>query len=100
MYEYTFKRNEMAVGSASAVIMLMTIVAILVATGVPWFASGFEVNIGMASWGLLASTGADTIDLYPWQLVFPAAMLAITLFCFNFLGDGLRDALDPRIRKD
>jgi peptide/nickel transport system permease protein len=40
----------------------------------------------------------------PWlnfkQLVFPALMLAITLFCFNFLGDGLRDALDPRIRKD
>ena len=54
----------------------------------------------LSSWGLLASSGADTMSLYPWQLFFPALMLATTLFCFNFLGDGLRDALDPRIRKD
>jgi oligopeptide transport system permease protein len=40
------------------------------------------------------------MDLHPWQLFFPALMLAVTLFCFNFLGDGLRDALDPRIRKE
>ncbi len=40
------------------------------------------------------------MTLYPWLLVAPAVVLAITLFSFNFLGDGLRDALDPRIRKD
>lgn len=61
---------------------------------------GLGTQEPLSSWGLLASTGADTMDLYPWQLVFPAVMLAVTLICFNFLGDGLRDALDPRIRKD
>lgn len=61
---------------------------------------GLGTQEPLSSWGLLASTGADAMDLYPWQLVFPALMLALTLICFNFLGDGLRDALDPRIRKD
>jgi oligopeptide transport system permease protein len=61
---------------------------------------GLGTQEPLSSWGLLASTGAETMDLYPWQLVFPALMLAATLICFNFLGDGLRDALDPRIRKD
>jgi oligopeptide transport system permease protein len=61
---------------------------------------GLGTQEPLSSWGLLASSGADTMDLYPWQLVFPAVMLALTLLCFNFLGDGLRDALDPRIRKD
>ncbi|HVY45174.1 MAG TPA: ABC transporter permease subunit [Minicystis sp.] len=60
---------------------------------------GLGTQEPLSSWGLLASTGADVMDLYPWQLVFPAFFLALTLFCFNFLGDGLRDALDPRIRK-
>jgi oligopeptide transport system permease protein len=61
---------------------------------------GLGTQEPLSSWGLLASTGAETMDLYPWQLIFPALMLAVTLICFNFLGDGLRDALDPRIRKD
>lgn len=61
---------------------------------------GLGTQEPLSSWGLLASSGADTMDLYPWQLIFPALMLALTLFCFNFLGDGLRDALDPRIRKE
>jgi oligopeptide transport system permease protein len=61
---------------------------------------GLGTQEPLSSWGLLASTGADAMNLYPWQLAFPALMLATTLFCFNFLGDGLRDALDPRIRKD
>ena len=60
---------------------------------------GLGTQEPLSSWGLLASTGADSMDLYPWALIFPALMLAVTLFCFNFLGDGLRDALDPRIRK-
>lgn len=61
---------------------------------------GLGTQEPLSSWGLLASSGADTMDLYPWQLMFPALMLALTLISFNFLGDGLRDALDPRIRKD
>ncbi len=61
---------------------------------------GLGTQEPLASWGLLAATGAETMDLYPWALVFPALMLAITLFCFNHLGDGLRDALDPKTRKD
>ncbi|AUX22648.1 peptide ABC transporter permease [Sorangium cellulosum] len=61
---------------------------------------GLGTQEPLSSWGLLASTGADAMDLFPWQLIFPALMLALTLICFNFLGDGLRDALDPRIRKD
>ena len=61
---------------------------------------GLGTQEPLSSWGLLASSGAETMDLYPWQIVFPASMLAITLLCFNFLGDGLRDALDPRIRKE
>lgn len=61
---------------------------------------GLGTQEPLSSWGLLAANGADAMDLYPWTLIFPALMLAISLFCFNFLGDGLRDALDPRIRKD
>lgn len=61
---------------------------------------GLGTQEPLSSWGLLASTGAETMDLYPWQLLFPAAMLALTLLCFNFLGDGLRDALDPRGRRE
>jgi oligopeptide transport system permease protein len=60
---------------------------------------GLGTQEPLSSWGLLASAGADTMDLYPHQLIFPAVMLAVTLLCFNFLGDGLRDALDPRTRK-
>jgi len=61
---------------------------------------GLGTQEPLSSWGLLASNGADAMDYYPWQLFFPGLFLAVTLFCFNFLGDGLRDALDPRMRKD
>lgn len=60
---------------------------------------GLGTQEPLASWGLLAAAGAETMDLYPWTLFFPALMLAVTLFCLNFLGDGLRDALDPKVRK-
>ena len=61
---------------------------------------GLGTQEPLASWGLLAAGGAEQMDVFPWTLIFPALMLAITLFCFNFVGDGLRDALDPKIRKD
>jgi len=61
---------------------------------------GLGTEEPLSSWGQLVSNGVESLDLYPWLTIFPGLMLAITLFCFNFLGDGLRDALDPRIRKD
>jgi oligopeptide transport system permease protein len=61
---------------------------------------GLGTQEPLASWGLLAASGAEQMDVFPWTLIFPALMLAITLFCFNFVGDGLRDALDPKIRSD
>jgi oligopeptide transport system permease protein len=60
---------------------------------------GLGTQEPLASWGLLVSTGADTMGVYPWLLVFPGLMLTTALFCFNFLGDGLRDALDPHTRR-
>ena len=44
------------------------------------------------------ANGAVEIESAPWILIFPAAFLAVTLFCFNFVGDGMRDALDPKLR--
>jgi len=59
---------------------------------------GLGVNPPTPSWGSMISNGASVIRTYPNQAVFPALALAITMFAFNFLGDGLRDALDPRLR--
>lgn len=59
---------------------------------------GLGVQEPLTSWGLLISQGATQLNTAPWLLVFPATFLAITMFCFNFIGDGLRDALDPRDR--
>lgn len=61
---------------------------------------GLGTEEPLSSWGQLISNGVESLDLYPWLTVAPGAFLALTLFCFNFLGDGVRDALDPRIRKD
>ncbi|WP_426377362.1 ABC transporter permease [Desulforudis sp. 1031] len=60
---------------------------------------GLGVSAPMASWGVLASEGLQGLRNYPWQLFFPALFISITMLAFNFLGDGLRDALDPRLRK-
>jgi oligopeptide transport system permease protein len=59
---------------------------------------GLGVQEPMTSWGVLISDGARLMETQPWMLIFPASFLAATLFAFNFLGDGLRDALDPRDR--
>ncbi|AMO54316.1 peptide ABC transporter permease [Endozoicomonas montiporae] len=59
---------------------------------------GLGVQEPMTSWGALVNEGALTIEVAIWQLMFPTAFLVITLFCFNFIGDGLRDALDPKER--
>ena len=59
---------------------------------------GLGVQEPMTSWGALVNEGAQEMETAPWMLVFPAVFLAMTLFCFNFVGDGLRDALDPKDR--
>lgn len=59
---------------------------------------GMGVNAPTPSWGAMISEGAQVMRTYPHQALFPALTLAITMFAFNFLGDGLRDALDPRLR--
>jgi len=59
---------------------------------------GLGVNPPTPSWGAMIADGARSIRTYPNQAIFPALALAITMFAFNFLGDGLRDALDPRMR--
>jgi oligopeptide transport system permease protein len=61
---------------------------------------GLGIQPPQSSWGVLISSGVETIEEYPWLLIYPACVLSITLFSLNFLGDGLRDALDPRIAKD
>jgi len=60
---------------------------------------GLGVAIPMASWGVLASDALPAIRSYPHMLFFPAMAISVTMLAFNFLGDGLRDALDPRLRK-
>jgi len=59
---------------------------------------GLGVQEPMTSWGALVNQGARQMETSPWMLLFPAMFLATTLFCFNFIGDGLRDALDPKDR--
>jgi oligopeptide transport system permease protein len=61
---------------------------------------GLGVQPPQSSWGLLISYGVETMEEYPWLLIFPGFALSITLFALNFLGDGLRDALDPRSARD
>jgi len=59
---------------------------------------GLGVQEPMTSWGALVNQGARQMETSPWMLLFPGMFLAATLFCFNFIGDGLRDALDPKDR--
>jgi oligopeptide transport system permease protein len=60
---------------------------------------GFGVQAPLASWGSLAADGIQNLAIFPWQLVVPGVTMALTLLSLNFLGDGLRDALDPQMRK-
>ncbi|MGB1556852.1 MAG: oligopeptide ABC transporter permease OppC [Oceanococcaceae bacterium] len=59
---------------------------------------GLGVQEPYTSWGALVNEGAQEMESAVWMLIFPAVFLALTLFCFNFVGDGLRDALDPKDR--
>ena len=59
---------------------------------------GLGVQEPMSSWGALVNDGAQDMESAPWTLIFPATFLAVTLYCFNYIGDGMRDALDPKDR--
>jgi oligopeptide transport system permease protein len=61
---------------------------------------GLGVQPPHSSWGVLIKEGAEVMEEYPWLLLYPGVVMALTLFSFNFLGDGLRDALDVRGSKD
>jgi oligopeptide transport system permease protein len=61
---------------------------------------GLGVQPPMSSWGLLIKEGAEMMEEAPWLLLYPAALFTLTLFSLNFLGDGLRDALDVRASRD
>ncbi len=59
---------------------------------------GLGVSVPMASWGTLTAEAVETLRAYPYQLFFPATAISLTMFAFNFLGDGLRDAMDPKLK--
>ena len=61
---------------------------------------GLGIQPPQSSWGVLISYGVETMEEYPWLLIFPGLALTLTLFALNFLGDGLRDALDPKASRD
>ena len=61
---------------------------------------GLGVQPPMSSWGSMIKDGADRMEEFSWLLIAPGTALAATLFSLNFLGDGLRDALDVRASKD
>lgn len=60
---------------------------------------GLGVPVPLSSWGILASDGSAAFQTYPYQMIIPATVICLTMLSFNLLGDGLRDALDPRLRR-
>ncbi|REJ18483.1 MAG: diguanylate cyclase [Caldibacillus debilis] len=60
---------------------------------------GLGLNPPLASWGTMANEGLPALEYYPWRLFFPATFICLTMFALNVIGDGLRDAIDPRLRK-
>ncbi|MCH8858857.1 MAG: ABC transporter permease subunit [Proteobacteria bacterium] len=77
------------------VYVTLTIPAVILAESFLSFL-GLGIQEPMTSWGVLISEGATQMESAPWILAFPALFMGVTLFCFNFIGDGLRDALDPQ----
>ncbi|MDO8294828.1 MAG: ABC transporter permease subunit [Caulobacter sp.] len=79
------------------VYVTLTIPAVIIAESFLSFL-GLGVQPPMASLGALIATGAQDMEMAPWLLIFPSATMVVTLMAFNFIGDGLRDALDPKDR--
>ena len=81
--------------SAVIVYTTLTIPAVILLESILSFL-GLGVQPPMSSWGILINEGAAKLDIYPWLLLFPSLFFSLTLFALNFIGDGLRDALDPK----
>ncbi|HRD28333.1 MAG TPA: ABC transporter permease subunit [Caulobacter sp.] len=79
------------------VYVTLTIPAVIIAESFLSFL-GLGVQPPMASLGTLIATGAQDMEMAPWLLIFPSVTMVVTLMAFNFIGDGLRDALDPKDR--
>ncbi|HEY8003336.1 MAG TPA: ABC transporter permease subunit [Phenylobacterium sp.] len=79
------------------VYVTLTIPAVILAESFLSFL-GLGVQPPMASLGTLIANGAQDMELAPWLLIFPSVVMVVTLMCFNFIGDGLRDAIDPKDR--
>ena len=79
------------------VYVTLTIPAVIIAESFLSFL-GLGVQPPMASLGTLINAGALDMELAPWLLIFPSIVMIVTLMCFNFIGDGLRDAIDPKDR--
>jgi oligopeptide transport system permease protein len=79
------------------VYVTLTIPAVILAESFLSFL-GLGIQEPLTSWGVLIADGKEQMETAPWMLLFPAGFMALTLFCFNFIGDGLRDALDPKDR--
>jgi oligopeptide transport system permease protein len=79
------------------VYVTLTIPAVILAESFLSFL-GLGIQEPLTSWGVLIADGTNQMETAPWLLLFPAGFMAVTLFCFNFIGDGLRDALDPKDR--
>lgn len=77
----------------------LTVPAVMLLEGVLSFL-GLGVPPPTASWGVLINEGSQRMETSPWLLILPGLFFSFTLFCLNFLGDGLRDALDPKSAKD
>jgi len=60
---------------------------------------GLGIQAPAASWGVMVNDGLSAMRYYPWRLLFPAAMITLTMVSFNLIGNALRDALDPRLRR-
>lgn len=80
------------------VTMTLTVPAAIFAEALLSFL-GLGVQAPIASWGTMANEGLPALRYYPWRLFFPALMISLTMFSFNAIGDGLRDAFDPKMRK-
>jgi oligopeptide transport system permease protein len=80
-----------------AVYTTITVPGVMITESVLSFL-GLGIQEPMTSWGVLIHDGAQVMEVSPWILLFPGALLSTALYCFNYIGDGLRDALDPNDR--
>ena len=110
--EYVLAANALGVSPFKTIMRHMIpntigIIIVAITFDIPGyiFSEAFLSYIGLGiqppdtSWGALASAAQQNFMFYPYQLLFPSLMIALTMLSFTLLGDGLRDALDPKLRK-